>query len=402
MTQAMQHDQSDSESDLPIDIDDLLAGFAHAGDRDKSVSIEVLYHHYKPLAVRYARSTNAVDLEGIVNSALFDTFRALSYMRSTNSHTFRRYLYRAIENYSMKEGRKPAPTPMDLRESDLAPVEGFETELVGTIHLGDLIGELPSDQRAVMTHRIINGLSASETGLILGKKPNAVYQLQHRAVRRLQRMLLAAAVLIIVLGAAVLIARQANRQRVDSSPARPTVDQFLSTTTSNPEIGNQTPSGDETRSEGESQIDAGIIEQPQVLNAESAPRVTEAPTPTAGDTVTTAPLNPSTTITSAEVVSASSTSTSEPGGPSQPVIAVDDVLELTIGQRVDYNVMANDGPRPALGTVSRISGSVEGLTLGSDGRLTGIPSETRTATIIYRLTGTNDTTDTAQVRIVVR
>lgn len=429
MTQAMQHNRGKAESGLASDIEELLAGFADADQTTKAASIETLYHHYKPVAVRYARRCHTGDVEGVADLALFDTFRALADLRTANDLTVHSYLFRAIQSYSIKENRKPIPTPTEVFETDVEPVQAFESDLIGSLYVGDLIDELPEDQRAVMTHRIIHGRTADETAFILGKKANAVYQLQNRATRRLQRMLLAAAVLLMVIGAAVVVVRQADSQRIDSSPANPTTierTERSTTTTTQPSSNPQTELtiGDRAQSNADQQIQAGAIEQQRAntpaVNAPTTVAITAAaPSDTAGSNTAdsdTASQDPNTTTpdTTTSETTTPDTTTPETTTPTttastvpetttlRAVVAVDDALEFTVGQSVNFNIMANDGPGIALGTVTWISGVVEGLTLGEDGRLTGVPTEAGTDTIVYQLNGNNSTFDTGFVRVVVK
>jgi RNA polymerase sigma-70 factor (ECF subfamily) len=52
-----------------------------------------------------------------------------------------------------------------------------------------LLHELAPDQRDVVLLRIVADLSIEDAAAVLGKKPNAVKQLQHRAMRALRKML---------------------------------------------------------------------------------------------------------------------------------------------------------------------------------------------------------------------
>lgn len=444
MTQAMRYDRNNDSRYSTVDVDELLAGFAAADDRSRALRIEELYHHYKPLADRHAKRQNSADFEGITDLALFDTFRALTNMQDANDVVFRSYLFRAIESHLIKEGRKSIPIPVEVNDQNAKLNSDFESNLVGTMHLGDLIEELPEDQRAVFTHRIIHGRSADETGLILGKKTNAIYQLQHRATKRLQRMLLGAALLLIVVGTVIVIARQAESQIVDSSPARPTIDNPQSNTTSTtlatPPTSASGPDGqtptevpvDQNPSRldvtglvaaGGAETDSADTEtieiapagqsQEQETTAPETPVTTIHPAPplTTLDAVTTTAPTAQTTSTTATQVPTTTTSTTTAQVPTTEstaldtgflgVFATDDVLRLTVGQSVDFSVLANDGPRVSIDTVTWISGFVDGLSFLDDGRITGIATEAGTDTIVYRLNGNNDTSDTAFVQIIV-
>jgi RNA polymerase sigma-70 factor (ECF subfamily) len=52
----------------------------------------------------------------------------------------------------------------------------------------DLLGLLPDDQRELLLLRVAGGLSAEETGGVLGMTPGAVRVAQHRALARLRSL----------------------------------------------------------------------------------------------------------------------------------------------------------------------------------------------------------------------
>ncbi|WP_460861006.1 RNA polymerase sigma factor ShbA [Nocardiopsis coralliicola] len=54
-----------------------------------------------------------------------------------------------------------------------------------------LLTELPEQQRRLLVMRVIAGLSADETGHVLGMSPGAVRVAQHRALARLRRLAVA-------------------------------------------------------------------------------------------------------------------------------------------------------------------------------------------------------------------
>ena len=57
-----------------------------------------------------------------------------------------------------------------------------------------LVEVLPADQAEVVLLRVVGGLSAEETGEVMGKKPGTIRVLQHRALDRLARDFAEAAV----------------------------------------------------------------------------------------------------------------------------------------------------------------------------------------------------------------
>ena len=60
-------------------------------------------------------------------------------------------------------------------------IEGETTE-----KLNGMLAVLPDDQREVLVLRFAGGLETDEIGAVMGRKPNAVRQLQFRALEQLR------------------------------------------------------------------------------------------------------------------------------------------------------------------------------------------------------------------------
>ncbi len=88
-------------------------------------------------------------------------------------------------------GRRPAEKPLDDAVHEL---EGgnSETEAIDSISTAEVLsalGRLTEDQRAVLTLRVIGGLSAEQTAEVLGRRAGAVRALQHRGLLALQKII---------------------------------------------------------------------------------------------------------------------------------------------------------------------------------------------------------------------
>lgn len=88
--------------------------------------------------------------------------------------------------------RKDVPTDDVPERADDAPgpeesaLRGAEAERARA-----LLSELPEQQRRLLVMRVIAGLSADETGHVLGMSPGAVRVAQHRALARLRKVAVA-------------------------------------------------------------------------------------------------------------------------------------------------------------------------------------------------------------------
>ncbi len=370
-------------------------------------SFDDLYRRHKPQLTSYAKKRGALDPEAMADLALLDGFRAMERTADQSDAGMRRYLFVAVKNHIKNEARKRVPTPVPIDDDVVGPWPGFEAQLVDSLDLGELIEQLPPDQRNVVTHRFLHGLTAAETGRILGKDPNAVYQLQHRATRRLHRLILAGTLVLVVLVAIAVLTRQVSRQVVDSTPAdveqriADDSDRSLAERNPAPEPELQEPSplavdGDEP----DARVAAIEATEPEQDSPGGEVETADTTTPTTGITSSIqATQTPDQTV-------AVATSTTESSVTTQPpttlfVVANDDVIDVSIGESISYDVLQNDGPSLLFGTVTRTSSLLSSVALSADGLLTGSISEPGTYYIMYRLNGTNDTSDLGQIRINV-
>lgn len=190
------------EDQISIDLDQLFS----SADALQRGSFDRIYHHYKPALVNFARSEGAQDPEGAADLALFDAFRALDRMRNPAEGAFRSYVYRAARSHIAAEHRGSTlqTTSLDAG-ADLAAPE--IADQVDRLWLESLMDGLTSDQRRVIECRFVAGLSANATAELLDKTPNAIDQLQHRAIRRLRRLAFGGAI-VALLVAGILVLQQ--------------------------------------------------------------------------------------------------------------------------------------------------------------------------------------------------
>ncbi len=184
------------------------------------------YRTHRQGLVRYAARRGADDPEGVADLAVLDGYRALDRMRSTDPRSIRAYLFRAVGSYVAREARsRPQGEAIrsDLDET-LVPAPSFEDDVVGGLNVDDLLDQLSTDQQEVMRLRFVEGLTPAEAADVLGKESNAVRQIQHRAVRRLRRLVFAALLMAAALGVAVLVVVNASGGPTLDEPADPDVE----------------------------------------------------------------------------------------------------------------------------------------------------------------------------------
>jgi RNA polymerase sigma-70 factor (ECF subfamily) len=194
-----------------------------------------LHGIYATRLTSYAARLGAADPEAMANQALFDAFRAHGRKPILDEPAFRAYAYRAVKSHTLNEARRKAPVPVapdQVVNLDPCPIAEAEGQaVIERLWLNEILDQLTDDQAAVLQMRLVEGLSAEEVGRRLGRAPNAVYQLQHRAQNRLRRLALAAALAVVAAAGVLAVVRgQSDRVTIEPSPA----DRSPSTTTSVP------------------------------------------------------------------------------------------------------------------------------------------------------------------------
>lgn len=213
------------------DIETVAAGelsFDLAGSDTVTLSdFDALYTACRPELVRYAERRNARDAELMADLALLDVHRATDRLRSDHPRVIWAYLYRSIDNHLRREGAKYTPELRDDLEA-LGSSYSFEDDVIGHLSLDDMLALLSPNQELALRPKLERNLSAEEIGEEIGKSAVAVRQLQHKAIRRLRRILFVVATVLVALLAAVLSDQDVV---VDQSPATSETDQPTTETT---------------------------------------------------------------------------------------------------------------------------------------------------------------------------
>jgi RNA polymerase sigma-70 factor (ECF subfamily) len=178
----------------PSDIDDGTIERARAGDQQ---ALAAVYDWYLPRVYRYvlSRLGNVAEAEDLTEDIFLRMLGAIADYKRTGV-PFSAWLFRIARNhlvsYYRKNGnRKDHGTLQEtMADSRPDPASIVETQLM----LGEVaqaVQRLPDAQRDVIALRFAVGLSIAETAQVLGKRQGNVKALQHKAVTRLQKILLA-------------------------------------------------------------------------------------------------------------------------------------------------------------------------------------------------------------------
>lgn len=154
-----------------------------------------IYDWYLPRVYRYvlARVGNVVEAEDLTEDIFLRMLGAIKDYRLQNI-PFSAWLFRIAHNHLVSHFRKNAvrgfPSMVDETYADTRP--GPAATVEHRLTLEDVVRaarKLPEAQREIIALRFAVGLSIAETAQVLGKREGNVKSLQHKAVSKLQQML---------------------------------------------------------------------------------------------------------------------------------------------------------------------------------------------------------------------
>ena len=138
----------------------------------------------------YLRGAGCEDPDGTANDVFLRAFTSLQKFEG-GEERFRSWIFTIAHHLLIDERRRAArrPRTAPLEAADERPTPDAADEAL--VSLGDermraVLAGLAPDQRDVVLLRIVADLSIEDTATALGKKPNAVKQLQHRAMKALR------------------------------------------------------------------------------------------------------------------------------------------------------------------------------------------------------------------------
>lgn len=153
-----------------------------------------LWEELSPAVVGYLRGQGAKDPEDLTSEVFIGAFRNLGSFEG-DEQALRRWLFtiahRRLTDERRRRGRQPRHVELDP-EVHVHAAPDASSAVVAAAGLGELqavLDTLKPAQRDVMLLRVVAGLSADETGEVLGRTANNVRVLQHRAIGVLRKKL---------------------------------------------------------------------------------------------------------------------------------------------------------------------------------------------------------------------
>jgi RNA polymerase sigma-70 factor (ECF subfamily) len=162
---------------------------ATKGDEDAAAT---LFDAYYPRVYRYAlvKLRHKMDAEDVAAETFSKVLRDLKRFRWT-AGGFEAWLFRIASNAVIDHMRRSAKERTEARSNRLEVHSDVSPEMVAlqkesAKEMSELIQDLSQDQREVIALRFGAGLGSAEIARVMGRKPNAVRQLQFRALSSLR------------------------------------------------------------------------------------------------------------------------------------------------------------------------------------------------------------------------
>lgn len=169
-----------------------LLGRARRGD---SAAADALVRAYRPSIYRYCRARvgDHETAEDVTQEVCMALVTGLARHRddeySLSAFVFGIAARQVALSHRRRYGRPEEPTEQMPDLVDTAPGPEERAEQADTsVYVLELLGTLPPDTRHLLMLRIAAGLSAEETGQVLGMTAGAVRVAQHRALRQLRTL----------------------------------------------------------------------------------------------------------------------------------------------------------------------------------------------------------------------
>lgn len=172
--------------------DEDLLERARCGDREALE--ELCRREWRPVyGIAWAACGNVADAQDLTQEAFARALRALPRYRQTGA-PFSAYLATIARNL-VRDGWRARRHPTvgldaaaDVPSDDAGP-DALALADDDARRLRAALATLPADYRTVIQLRVLDGLSAAAAGHVMGRTPDAVRQLQHRALRALRAAL---------------------------------------------------------------------------------------------------------------------------------------------------------------------------------------------------------------------
>jgi RNA polymerase sigma-70 factor (ECF subfamily) len=179
----------------PTDGPDVWA-LVHRAQRGDAEAFGRIYDHYVGMVHRYVhhRLGDRATAEDVTSETFVRALRRIDSLtfQGRDVAAWLLTIARNIVLDHVKSSRyRLEVSTADMRDADTS-TDGPEDAVVQRLTNQELVAcirELGPEQQECLALRFLHGLSVSETAQVMGKRDGAVKALQHRALRRLARLL---------------------------------------------------------------------------------------------------------------------------------------------------------------------------------------------------------------------
>lgn len=155
-----------------------------------------LYRALYPRILRYVYTVEPVEAEDVASDTWLDVVRCLPRFEG-DERAFRAWAFtiarRRLLDLRRRRARRSTSAEDPRRLMEVGPTGDAEEEALaslGTNWAVDLImASLPAEHAEVVLLRVIGDLGVDDVARIVGRRPGNVRVIQHRALRRLARVL---------------------------------------------------------------------------------------------------------------------------------------------------------------------------------------------------------------------
>lgn len=172
--------------------DDPLLEWARRGDRQALE--DLCRREWRPVyALVYHAVRDRAEAEDLTQEVFLRALRSLGHYRATGA-PFHAFLAAVARNLLRDRWRRDGRNPVELDCVEELQAGGGDPEASALAaaeraRLRDALACLPPDYQAVLRLRVVEGRPTAEVAALLGRGPNAVRQLQHRALVALRARL---------------------------------------------------------------------------------------------------------------------------------------------------------------------------------------------------------------------
>lgn len=153
-----------------------------------------LWELLSPVVAGYVRGRGVRDVDDVTSEVFLAAFRGIGRFVGGGAD-FRRWLFTIAHHRAVDETRRAVRQTVEIPYQpgeDRREAPSAEAAALDRMAYGDALSRLdllPDDQRDVLLLRVVADLPVDQVAGILERSPEAVRQLQHRALARLRREL---------------------------------------------------------------------------------------------------------------------------------------------------------------------------------------------------------------------